>query len=68
MIEGFDPLNNEQDRRVLYEITGMSIYRDEFKDGYSSDSQGDDKEPLLPIDYAFMYANYFDGNGDVDGD
>ena len=38
----------------------MRIYRDEFKDGESSDSQGEDTEPLLAIDYAFMYGDYFD--------
>ena len=27
---GFDPENNEQDRRILYEVMGMRIYRGEF--------------------------------------
>ena len=59
LVEGFDVMKNEQDRRILYEVLGMRIYRDEFMDEDSSDSQGEDREPLLPIDYAFMYGNYF---------
>ena len=65
VVEGFDALNNEQDRRILYEMLGMRIYRDEFRDEDSSDSQREDKEPLLAIDYAFMYGNY---DGDDAGD
>ena len=32
IVEGFDPENCEQDRRILYEVLGMRIYRDEFRD------------------------------------
>ena len=32
IMEGFDPDNNEQDRRMLYEVTGMRLNRDEFLD------------------------------------
>lgn len=43
----------------------MRLYRDEFKDESSSDSQGDDNEPLLPIDYAFIYGNNAVGDEDT---
>jgi len=58
VIEGFDLLNNEQDRRILYEVLGLRIYRDEFKDDESSDSLGDDTDPLTEFDLALMYGNY----------
>ena len=57
VIDSLDFANNEQDRRILYEVLGMRIYRDEFL-GEDSDDGG----PLLPIDYAFMYGNYDDGD------
>ena len=58
VIEGFDLLNNEQDRRILYEVLGLRIYRDEFRDEESSDSLGDDTDPLTALDLALMYGNY----------
>ena len=58
VIEGFDLLNNEQDRRILYEVLGLRIYRDEFKDDESSDSLGDDTDPLTEFDLALIYGNY----------
>ena len=53
VLEGFDPINNDVDRRMLYEVTGMRLRSNEFKDDSSSDSAANDDE-LLPIDYAFM--------------
>ena len=64
MLEGFDPVNNVVDRRLLFEVTGMRLHSDEFQDGESSESdQGDE---LLPIDYAFMER--FDNQEDDDDD
>ena len=43
MIEGFDPANNEQDMRILLEVTGMRIQMqnlDEDDDEKSSGSNG----------------------------
>ena len=55
MLEGFDPIENEIDRRLLFEVTGMRLRNNEFHGESSSDSQKDeDSEELLPIDYAFM--------------
>ena len=49
ILDGFDPENNEQDRRILYEVMGMRLYRDEFKDRSSSDSGEDEDEGLYEI-------------------
>ena len=55
VLDGFDPANNELDRRILYEVTGMRLRSSEFRDEDSSDSSGDQAiEELLPSDYAFM--------------
>jgi len=32
VLNGFDPENNVQDRRILYEVTGMRIFGQEFRD------------------------------------
>ena len=52
IINGFDPENNEQDRRILYEVLGMRIYSHEFLDeGSSSDftQNEEEEEPMLQI-------------------
>ena len=38
VLEGFDPINNQLDRRMLFEVTGMRLHSDEFNDNSSSDS------------------------------
>ena len=38
----------------------MRIYREEFNDENSSNSEGADEDPLTELDYAFMYGDYFD--------
>ena len=54
-MEGFDPKNNAQDRRMLFEVTGMRLFRDEFQQEDSSDSDEEfNFEELLPSDYAMM--------------
>ena len=50
-------MNNQQDRRMLYEVTGMRLNDSEFKDESSSDSH-EDQEAILDIDYAFMERFY----------
>ena len=48
---GFDPENNEQDRRILYEVMGMRLYRDEFYENGSSDSEiEEDDDNMIEID------------------
>ena len=55
ILSGFDLGNNEQDRRMLFEVTGMRIFRDEFLEMDSSDSEGDEEqEELLPSDFVMM--------------
>ena len=45
ILDGFDPENDKMDRRILYEVTGLLLNKDEFFDDDSSDS---DKE--LPLE------------------
>ena len=61
MLDGFDPANDPIDRRMLFEVTGIRLYKDEFngQDSSSSASSGDEGEfgsrkQLLDIDYALM--------------
>jgi len=55
VLDGFDPINNEVDRRMLFEVTGMRLRNSEFQDDSSSDSAAnDDDDEVLLIDYAFM--------------
>jgi len=56
----FDPVFNEKDRRILFEVTGMRLQSAEFRDGAeSSESEGFDNDPSPPdvheFDYAFMH-------------
>ena len=32
LLDGFDPLSCETDRRILHEVTGMRLFNDEFRD------------------------------------
>ena len=41
LLDGFDPVNNESDRRILFEVTGIRIYQDEFREQWSSDESFD---------------------------
>ena len=56
VLDGFDPAGNMQDRRMLYEVTGMRLDREDFQnEAHSSDSEGAEQaEELLLIDYAMM--------------
>ena len=61
MFEGFDPVNDPIDRRMLYEVTGIRLYKDEFNDHDSSSSANSDderdqgsKQQLLDIEYEMM--------------
>ena len=65
MLKNFDPVHIEHDRRMLYEVTGMRLYNNEFLDESSSNSEGEDPaEELLPIDYAFMERFSDEDDGD----
>ena len=42
-MDGFDPGNDEWDRRMLFEVTGMRLFKEEFHDQDSSESLEDDE-------------------------
>ena len=54
ILTGFDPRDDERDRRILYEVLGMRLYRDEFMDGSSSD-EDDIDNGLLEIEKSLNY-------------
>ena len=49
-MDGFDPKNSVNDRRLLYEVTGKRMFANEFKDGASSEDEWyyDEDMPDLP--------------------
>jgi len=44
VVDGFDPLTSVEDRRILFEVTGMRLYRDEFRDQNSSDESDEEED------------------------
>ena len=42
MLQPFDPEQDVNDRRILYEVTSMRLYRDEFLEeaSFNSDEEG----------------------------
>ena len=60
LTEGFKPESDAKDRRILYEVTGLSLKRDEFIEDESSDScedchPDDDDDDTMMIEHAFRY-------------
>ena len=59
ILDGFDPDNDKMDRRILYEVTGLTLIKDEFIDDDSSDSDGESLAQDLmntdPLEQAFNY-------------
>ena len=41
LLEGFDPMKNQLDRHLLFEVTGLELIKDEFKGDDSSDSDSE---------------------------
>ena len=56
VLNGFDPASNDQDRRILFDVTGMRLDKDDFSGEVGSDSDDEiaESEKLLPIDFAMM--------------
>ena len=59
ILKGFDPENDQMDRRILFEVTGLTLNKDEFLGEDSSGSEGDlladdvtDADPLW-LDYNY---------------
>ena len=59
LLAGFDPENNEIDRRILYEVTGMSLVEGEYVDvDTNSDEEWVRQQAPDPARYAFNYNEY----------
>ena len=41
LLDGFDAERNEADRRILFELTGLRLIEDEFKDCETSSEEDD---------------------------
>ena len=48
MLDGFDPEGDVMDRRLLYEVTGLRMYKNEFRDEGSSEGENDLREYARP--------------------
>ena len=52
LLEGYEPFgdttSNKVDRRLLFEVTGLQLFENEFKDDTSSESDSDSEQ--LPSD------------------
>ena len=57
VIDGFNPETNDNDRRLLYEVTGLRLYQDEYID---EDSSASDDESMLPEGYNNPALDYLD--------
>ena len=71
VLNGFDPKNNAQDRRILYEVTGMRLDLHEFRDQYSSESEESEEEighsrSYFDLDNAYLYGSYAAERQDTD--
>ena len=44
VLRDFDPAMNENDRRILFEVTGMRLDKDDFRDGESSNETDSDSD------------------------
>ena len=42
LLDGFDPVQNKADRRILFELTGLRLYDGEFKDCETSSDDDDE--------------------------
>ena len=55
LLESFEPESNDTDRRILFEITGLEMVAEEFKDFDTSDEEEDD-EANLPQLFSPQYS------------
>ena len=52
---GFDPSENEQDRRILYDVTRMRINKAEFDEETSEESESSGDSSEEEDQFAFKY-------------
>ena len=61
LLDGFQPIgataSNELDRRLLFEVTGFQLYKDEFEGNGSSDSDSDSEEQSPDIRASALIVN-----------
>ena len=47
MLKGFEPFSDKLDRRLLYEVTALELFENEFKGEDSSDSDDFEQDSAL---------------------
>ena len=57
-LDGFDTAENEMDRRIYYETTGIELIEGEFSDLETSDEEWKIRNQLDPQELAFNYNSY----------
>ena len=64
LIDGFDPLNDQVDRRILYEITGRKLNQEDYWDDSDQDPDNDphNQDPTKVSDLATEYQALTVGN------
>ena len=67
MLDGFEPLDDALDRRLLYEVTGFKLNQYEFK-GEDSDSLDSHEQPDSQVSDVPRAAIYPTVNSDSDSD
>ena len=66
LADGFDPENDDTDRRIFYEVTGTSLVEGEFADEDTSDEERESMEAPDPQASAFNYNQVLDSEEEVD--
>lgn len=59
-LDGFDTAENEVDRRIYYETTGIELIEGEFSDLETSDEEWKIRNQVDPQELAFSYNQIFD--------
>ena len=57
LLSGFNPAQNEADRRILFELTGLRLYHDEFKDHDTSSSEEEEESGVESSSYLGNYVS-----------
>ena len=58
-LDGFDTVENEMDRRIYYETTGIELIEGEFSDLETSDEEWKIRNQVDPQELAFSYNQIF---------
>ena len=66
LADGFDPENDDTDRRIFYEVTGTSLVEGEFAGEDTSDEERESMEAPDPLASVFNYNQVLDSEEEMD--